>query len=152
MQPSVHGELPVSTSGQDSGSLYDAATIQGNREAAAQCACKAEEALQQRDFDKAVSACFRDALYHICLGSLKGLVSVASCFQEVQAFVYKQSVELNDACRRGSMPKQQGWLREGTRKLLQASLVSEQSTRSSKQSRCVPCKLVAAGRICATCA
>ena len=56
VQPSLNGVLPESTSGQDSGSLYDAATTQGNREAAAQCASKAEEALQQRDFDKAVSS------------------------------------------------------------------------------------------------
>ncbi len=42
------------------------------------------------------------------------------------------------------MPKQPGWLQESMRKLLQALLLGEQSTRSSKQSRCVPCKPVGA--------
>ena len=56
MQPFLKGAVPESTTDQDSGSLYDAATIQANCEAAAQCASKAEEALQERDFDKAVRA------------------------------------------------------------------------------------------------
>ncbi len=54
VQPSLDGAAAESTSGQDPGSLYDAARVHGNREAAAQCASKAEEALQERDFGKAV--------------------------------------------------------------------------------------------------
>ena len=55
VQPPLDDEQLKSIGSQESGSLYDAATVHGNREAAAQCASKAEEALQAQDFDKAVS-------------------------------------------------------------------------------------------------
>ena len=56
MQPYLNGVAPESTSNEDSGSLYEDAKVQANREAAAECASKAEEALQACDFDKAVSS------------------------------------------------------------------------------------------------
>ena len=39
----------------DSSTLYEAAKAHGNREAAAECSLKAEEALEAGDYDKAVS-------------------------------------------------------------------------------------------------
>lgn len=78
MQPSLRGAVPESTTDQDSGSLYDAATVHGNREAAAQCASKAEEAMQERDFDKAVRTLLRYIVIFIDLDILKGVVSATS--------------------------------------------------------------------------
>ena len=58
LQPTLNGISLGGASGRDAeGSLYEAAKVHGNREAAAECAAKAEEAIAAHDFDKAVCCC-----------------------------------------------------------------------------------------------
>lgn len=57
--PPLNGFAPESASGRGaseeaSGALYEAAKVHSNREAAAECSAKAEEAVSADDFDKAV--------------------------------------------------------------------------------------------------
>ena len=56
VQDSMNGKAHDGGASQvDSSTLYEAAKAHGNREAAAECSSKAEEALKAGDYDKAVS-------------------------------------------------------------------------------------------------
>ena len=58
LQPTLDGMSFMGFGGRDAEELlYEAAKLHSNREAAAECAAKAQEAIAARDFDKAVRRC-----------------------------------------------------------------------------------------------